>query len=270
MADLGCEGCALRAEGDDRTRLFAHDIVNLLTVITLHAHTLGEELPEIGSARDDLTTIVRAAWQVRSLLRQLVGPDRPRGVACAPREVLGRLVRPCEVLLGSSIRFRLDGDFACRVPISEDDLTRIVLNLVKNAQESIAPGVGTVRISLACEHTSGETARACGLDDGEYLLLSCEDDGRGMTEEVRARAFDRDFSTKGALGSGLGLHSVRSAAVAAGGGVSCESSPGLRTRVVVWLPRLVDVRKCGAGAASADLGQALGRVEDESLDHRRG
>ncbi len=116
-----------------------------------------------------------------------------------------------------------------QVGVPAHGLTQAVLNLVVNAGEAIPADrkrrQGHVRIW------------AQTTDDGERVRLGVTDNGRGMSEEVRRRAFEMFFTTKPrGLGTGLGLALVRKAADRAGGTVEIESQPGKGTTVVMVLP----------------------------------
>jgi two-component system, NtrC family, sensor kinase len=63
------------------------------------------------------------------------------------------------------------------------------------------------------------------------------DNGCGMSDAVRKRAFEPRFTTKPAgRGSGLGLPLCRSIALDHGGRIELESTAGKGTRTTVWLP----------------------------------
>ena len=101
----------------------------------------------------------------------------------------------------------------------------VLLNLATNAVE-------------AC--TESETAGdrvviRTRLEKGE-ILLSVEDNGVGMSEEVLARLFTRFFSTKGGKGTGLGLPVVRKIAEEHGGSLEIESEEGKGSVFRIRLP----------------------------------
>jgi PAS domain S-box-containing protein len=116
-----------------------------------------------------------------------------------------------------------------RVDVAERALTQAVLNLLVNAGEAItarnAETPGRVSVRAAC------------TTDGRAVELSVADTGCGMSEEVRARAFDLFFTTKTRrVGSGLGLALVQRVAREAGGSVSIDSAPGEGTTVRLAIP----------------------------------
>ncbi len=110
------------------------------------------------------------------------------------------------------------------VRVSAHRLSQAVLNLVVNAGQAI-PRRGLV-------HLSGRLST-----DRRRVHITVADDGRGMTGEVKRRAFDPFFTTRPrGLGSGLGLSLVHGVAQSAGGSVHIESEPGKGTTVVMSLP----------------------------------
>jgi CheY-like chemotaxis protein len=89
-------------------------------------------------------------------------------------------------------------------------------------------------------------------------VLSVADSGTGMSEEVRAKASEPFFTTKGpGKGSGLGLSMVFGVARQSGGGMRIDSRLGEGTKVEVYLPRaseaaagIVDDDRAGAAPAA--------------------
>jgi two-component system OmpR family sensor kinase len=106
-----------------------------------------------------------------------------------------------------------------------DALQRIVRNLLENAARHTPPGTN-VRVMV--RHRGGMAS------------LAVEDDGPGLSEAVRGRAFERFVRSGSRLGpsSGLGLSIVRASAQAHGGWVELRSpaAAGHGTRVEVRLP----------------------------------
>lgn len=99
----------------------------------------------------------------------------------------------------------------------------IVLNLVRNALQATRPG-GRVEV-----RTSGRR---------DHVLLEVEDNGSGMSKEVRDRLFQPFFSTRGASGLGLGLRTCRAAVERHGGTVEVGTESGRGTRVTCRFPRV--------------------------------
>ena len=70
-----------------------------------------------------------------------------------------------------------------------------------------------------------------------HVRFEIEDNGIGMDQETREKAFSLFFSSKGTEGTGLGLFVSNRIAEAHGGKIDLTSEPGVGTRFVVELPR---------------------------------
>lgn len=104
-------------------------------------------------------------------------------------------------------------------------LTNLFLNAVAHAFAEAGGGSIDVRV----------------CDDGpSHALIEFRDDGKGMDEATRKRAFDPFFTTtRGTGGTGLGLHIAYSAVTQQlGGSISLDSSPQLGTSFKIHLPRV--------------------------------
>ena len=75
-----------------------------------------------------------------------------------------------------------------------------------------------------------------GLEPGDYVRVQVADTGMGMSDEVRARAHEPFYTTKGpGGGTGLGLSMVDGFVRELGGALAFESTPGAGTTVSVFL-----------------------------------
>ena len=90
--------------------------------------------------------------------------------------------------------------------------------IADTAQNSIEAGASRVDVTL--------------VEDGEVMSVVIADNGKGMDEETRARAFDPFFSEAGKHDKrrvGLGLPILKQLCEACGGGLSLESEKGVGT-----------------------------------------
>ena len=71
----------------------------------------------------------------------------------------------------------------------------------------------------------------------EYVQFEVEDDGIGMDQESREKAFSLFYSSKGTEGTGLGLFVSNRIARSHGGTIKLKSEPRVGTLFVVRLPR---------------------------------
>lgn len=105
---------------------------------------------------------------------------------------------------------------------SANQINQVIANLLVNAGHAIEKH-GTITVSTR--------------QDGEQVILTVSDTGKGMTEEIRKRIFEPFFSTKEVgKGTGLGLTISYDIIKKHGGEISVESEPGVGTIFTVKLP----------------------------------
>jgi PAS domain S-box-containing protein len=219
----------------------AHDFNNLLTVINGCAELLQAELPEAAPARELVRGIARACRRATGLAAELLAFGRKATVE--PRildlnEAVVRSVQFLRPLLGGHITLATDlASNLSRVSVDPMQVEQIVLNLAVNAKDAMPHG-GTLTIETrGLRLQEKDRIEYPDLPPGEYVLLSVSDTGVGMTDEVKARAFELFFTTKGAgKGTGLGLAAVRGAIEQCGGRVDVVSEVGVGTSIRMLLP----------------------------------
>jgi two-component system sporulation sensor kinase A len=112
------------------------------------------------------------------------------------------------------------------VPLDNESLKQVYLNLMLNALDAMAEG-GTLTITVA--------------ERGGGVVVAVTDTGPGMSPEVVRRLGDPFFTTK-AKGSGLGLFLTRRLVQSAGGAIEVRSAPGRGTTCTIRLPRSARAR----------------------------
>jgi signal transduction histidine kinase/ActR/RegA family two-component response regulator len=236
----------------------AHDFNNSLLVILGGAEALAR--PDTPAAeREEIVREIRSAAVAASgTTRQLLAFSRgapDAGGVCSPSALLQRLASGLRRLLPEDIRVVVDARGAGLAALSEAALEQALLNLVLNARDAMPSG-GT--LTLRC------------FDDGEHVRLEVEDDGVGMSEEVRARLFEPFFTTKGERGTGLGLAMTWGTLTRAGGTIEVHSAPGAGARFEVALPRAAEPpRAPGAPAAGPAVAKEHLLLLEDDPDVRR-
>jgi signal transduction histidine kinase/CheY-like chemotaxis protein len=115
------------------------------------------------------------------------------------------------------------------VRCDRSQIVTAALNLVANARDAIAADRGHGLIRFRAEPSA---------DRPDCAELVVDDDGPGMSPEVRARALDPFFTTKGAAsGTGLGLSMVYGALRRCGGDLRIDSAPGAGASLRMLIPR---------------------------------
>ncbi len=99
------------------------------------------------------------------------------------------------------------------VVVRKGELMQVISNLVTNATYAMSAG-GTLRV----------TTEDGLYGDREAVLLSIEDNGRGIPAENLQRVFEPFFTTRGSIGTGIGLWVAKQFIAGHSGTIEVESS----------------------------------------------
>jgi signal transduction histidine kinase len=225
------EGETLRAMGQMASGM-AHHVNNLLAVISGRTQLLlvRATAPE---ARRPLEIIQRATFDAADVVRRVLGfasmQPTPAGAPVDFNEIVREVVeltrprwRDEAQMHALTIDVRLElGDIA---PVAGEApaLREVVMNLIFNAIDALRTG-GTIRIST------------WGADT--WVFCAVADDGVGMDDDVRRRALEPFFTTKGPQGTGLGLSVAHSIVQRHRGELSLRPNDPRGTVVTLRLPQ---------------------------------
>ena len=110
------------------------------------------------------------------------------------------------------------------VRLARGELEQVLVNLVANARDAVAPG-GEIVVRTRGEVLDAEAASALGLTAGAHAVIEVVDAGVGMSHAVASRAFEPFFTTRGGDDqSGLGLSIIQGIVQQAGGAVSFHTA----------------------------------------------
>lgn len=215
--------------------MLAHEVKNPLSGIRGAAQLLEQNC----SVEDRTLTnlICDESDRIVALLNRMEVFSDKRPVERAPVNIHGVLEhvrRVAQAGFGRNIRFTENYDPSLPpVPGSRDQLIQVFLNLVKNACESAAEEGGEVVLSTAFQH-----GIRLAVPGGMHLplVVSVQDNGPGIPEDLRPHLFDPFVTTK-ATGTGLGLPLVAKIIGDHGGVVEFDSQPR-RTIFRVMLPMI--------------------------------
>lgn len=244
----------------------AHDFNNLLQVVAGNLDiVLGDDLNE--RQQRLLSNAARAAERGAKLTRQLLAFARKTRLE--PRRVnLNELIHEFGDLIDNTIgaQIRLVTALERRLPLVEIDPTHLemaVLNVLINARDAM-PNGGTVTIATELWKLNGNAA-SLGLPEGNYVVLSVRDEGQGMSPEIRQRATEPFFTTKGReRGTGLGLAMVHGFVQQSLGRLEIDSEAGQGTTIRLLFP-VAPAEKSVASAGApvplpASAGETAGRT----------
>ncbi len=248
FAELTAFAITLRMELDEQDRLhsmllqseklaslgealagIAHEINNPLTAILGFAELLEPELPrapQVDAVRVIKAESQRAAGLIRDVLafsRKETGQRQQVDVAeivdhAVALQKFQLQVRNVDVLVDRRAQ-------ALPVLVCPQQITQVLLNLIKNAVQAFAPGQKDPTITLSCAR------------DGALARITVADNGPGIPPNLQRCIFDPFFTTKApGEGTGLGLAIAHSILEAHGGRIRLANSSADGTEFVLELP----------------------------------
>jgi signal transduction histidine kinase len=256
----------------------AHDFNNLLTGILSCTTTLEELIAPEHPAREPIDAVRRTAELAARLARQLLAYGGRQTIE--PSEIdLNRVVEGLAEMLKRLVGDHLTFEVRTAKPLpmvvaDRSQMEQVVMNLVLNARDATPPG-GRITIRTGTRVVTTREAERERLDHGgEYVWVSVEDTGRGMSRDVLARAFEPFFTTKPkGSGTGLGLATAYGTVAQSGGFMRATSELGVGTTVTALLPRSASVLLSPPAPAAEAVPGASGPervlvVEDEPAVRR--
>lgn len=218
----------------------AHDYNNMLSVILGYADMLQNSLSDNPKLATFAGEIHRAGERGAKLTRKLLSFSRQQiseAEVTDINEQLGDIRLMLEKTLTVRIKLVLElADGLWPVWLDGNDLDDAILNMSINAMHAMPDG-GQLVLATSNHHLNADDAKSLGLEPGDYVMLALSDTGTGMDEETRTKIFDPFFSTKGEMGTGLGLSQVYGFVQHAKGEVNVVSEPGYGTRFTLYFPR---------------------------------
>jgi PAS domain S-box-containing protein len=217
----------------------AHDFNNLLASIRFSLDLITRRAP--ANAQPELSHILHAATQATEraaeLTHNLLAFARRQALAMHPVE-LDQLLHDWQAELaeraGPGVHLSLLTETSDSVLSDREQLHKVLQHLVDNARDAM-PGGGSLEITLRRQEVIGGDS---DLPAGDYLALTLQDNGLGMSETILSHVFDPFFTTKGiGPNSGLGLSMVYGFIKQSGGHIRLRSEPGQGTCVTLYFPR---------------------------------
>lgn len=226
----------------------AHEMNNPINFISTNTYALKTDLEELQSMLPPATSGTTVPWQrlmeeIHALMDGIRrGCDRStaiiNGLRLFARRGSGEItlanlhtgIDTCLTILTGKMEGRISikkiyGNLP-PVPCQFDAINQVLMNLLSNSvDELLESQVPAPLIEI-------ETA----VKDN-YAVITISDNGRGMSQEVKARIFEPFFTTKEAgKGTGLGLAISYGIVQQHGGRIDVKSQPGNGASFVLFLP----------------------------------
>lgn len=217
----------------------AHEVKNPLGGIRGAAQLLSMELDQ----RDDLLeytqVMIKETDRINGIIEELMDLTSPRvqemSAVNLTKTINDIVLLQAQSDLGKEIHFNLQLDPSIP-PIKGDQtlLTRLFLNLIKNATEAIeSNGTITILIRMDSEHHLTRPGHAAI----PFVLVKIIDNGPGINDNILQKIFTPFYTTKN-NGSGLGLAISQKIVTDHNGLLRIENTNGQGTCCSVYLPFL--------------------------------
>ena len=209
----------------------SHEIKTPLTLILGPLNKLSKELPPDSPLADDIHIIKKNADRLKRVVSQLLDFRKVESNKMDMRVTEIDLVTFIEdvssyfdnMAQGKQIQYSFQHDVSSvMLWVDTDKMEKILANLLSNAFK-FTPDGGTVTIRLQ--------------DHAGYVILSVEDNGKGIQPQNLSSVFDQFFTADHLTGTGIGLHLTHEFVGMHKGSIRVESEPGKRTVFFVELPK---------------------------------
>jgi two-component system cell cycle sensor histidine kinase/response regulator CckA len=212
----------------------AHDLRNVLFVISAHCERLLSTSAAADPQSEDLLAIRDAAVHGAALAREMVvgaqDPQRTKDPVDI-NDVIRGIEPLVKRLVGEDIAVALClTSNPWSVTANSVQIEQVVMNLAVNGRDAMPTG-GSLAITTENRTVTGERQAS------EHVVIAVTDTGVGIDPVVQKRVFEPYFTTKGSGGTGVGLATVRAIALLNGGHVELTTAVGAGTTVRLVLPR---------------------------------
>jgi len=211
----------------------AHELNNPLSTILLYTHILGKKLADRDDLEHDLKLVAEESQRCKKIVGNLLDfarQSRVHAESVDVREVVQQAVDSAAATVSPGphvVHFVVDVTPGLRADLDRDQMTQVLVNLVKNGVEAMEGRDGEVRVS------------ARDIPDGERIHFAVSDEGDGIPQSARDKVFQPFFTTKSiGKGTGLGLPISYGIVKMHSGTIWFDTETGRGTTFHVELPRV--------------------------------
>lgn len=224
----------------------AHDFNNILSAVIGYAELCFIDLQGPSHpAYQKLEGILRAGNRAKALVGQILTFSRMQEQMMMPvriAPIVSEALKLLKASLPANIQLVDQITTQARVLADPTQIHQVIMNLCTNAYHAMEENGGRLLVSLTTLSAEDlANMPQVEVPPGEYLRLTVEDTGTGISPAVMESIFDPYFTTKEKdKGTGLGLAVVHGIVKGHRGAISVNSRIGEGTAVHVVLPTTVE------------------------------
>lgn len=208
----------------------AHELNNPLSVVVGHAMMLSDETEDPEVLRQ-IKKISDAAERCSKIVRTFLTMARQEPVRMEPVDIgdvvetaldVARYGNPARAV---NLEMVIEDNLP-KICADQDQITQVLVNLIINAEQAIDDADQGDHIRVTAHQTRKNS-----------IQLDVEDNGPGISAEIRGRVFEPFFTTKGiGRGTGIGLAVCHRVVAAHKGKIEIEDVDPAGTRFKITLP----------------------------------
>ena len=223
----------------------AHDLNNVLGVMVGYSELLLVMLPQESPMRKYADYIMQSSIKGAAIIQDLLTLAR-RGVIVSEIVNLNQVIHDYfkspefEKMIAYHPGVKISMDLEeglLNLKGSPIHLSKMVMNLVSNAAEAIS-GPGEVTIRTENRHLDQPIRGYEEMKEGDYLVLTVSDTGKGISAEDLGKIFEPFYTKKvmGRSGTGLGLPVVWGTVKDHRGHIDVQSEEGKGSSFILYFP----------------------------------
>jgi signal transduction histidine kinase len=201
-----------KTEAVKRTRsLFAHEIATPLAEVFINLYALSRILPKeyanyltsMQNSVEHMQALIEAVGEIE-VLEELVKGDSLKFNIDSPSELkdvsVNALLQIAIMAIKETreeyVKFSINYSRGANIKCNPREIIQVVMNLLRNSFDTFDKRVGNINIKSS--YTK------------DFVQVVIQDDGGGISEDIKDKIFDEGFSTRNGAGRGYGLSVAKS------------------------------------------------------------
>jgi len=222
----------------------SHEFNNILQIMVGYTDLIYQKISE-EPLRGNIQEVIKAGRRGKELTKQLLNFSHPKENKFQFLHIIPIVKESIKMMrstLSPSIEIRENIDSACETIFGDSyQIYQVLLNLFNNASYALNNGQGIIEIGLEQIKLDSDSKTLPTLKAGKHIRLTIQDNGCGMSSEVKERIFEPFFTTKDiGQGTGLGLSVVYGIIQKHKGVINVISEPGKGSTFEIYFPIIGD------------------------------